>query len=1232
MVIAKAPKKSPVAAMLKKARKTRVSKAAVAHVKKVASAIRQTRGSNLSRKQIMTLQRDKHHDKLIKKVEKESALKESAVRSVAKANNKQTRRPFDHSELRVVHEGLTAAIEALGEQVTPTSLLMCTLTTLGRSQDRKQAPYLLVICAACLPKVSKALVARLFPQLLRLCEQCLAESDHNALLLAKSMKLVDSIFTSLDRTTAAFQALKKLEPSRLNVPVMCMYVTTLRKILQRAALTGDDAFFLENLPEFVSLCVGNFVDAPHEVMSTSCSQLQTLLSKTLGPSLLEKPRCHGILNHIISDKLTQLFKPHLQSAWMLAADLVTTMYERINYLKRTPQASQFMQWYPASTFLLKVLNKLRYVDDSQLNAHIERAMVAIGCGMSVEQFVQILPFNPQDVEKVRITGGSEDDVWKNSYLVNVVRRIASHDSLPFFVQHFFPIIHYCQKQYDECIAGDRENESLQWMALLTQYWRVAVGFCHYPQIITTESFRDLAKALVGLLSTSLIDTAANALHTLCHGYYSLAKLEQDEDEDENDENDNGDGDAEFAPGSKGTKQQLEHDDVFLRFHDAGWNPHAFHNISQAQAQQVCQTVIAKFSANIMPKLCNVYKTHDSTAVLNAIQSFSLVCSANVMQTILKGILEVGADIAAAESGGLQQLTTHRRVVLDIACAIISQLDLNSLTSIYETIVEPVLSDPAAINRLLQKKAYKLLFVMFEHRVKDIYPLFPRIMSLLAVGQQHVTISGLKMRIRCVNWALDACKMYYPDTLVAAIKAAVGEVVLFARERNSGARDMAMEVIEKMHRYLVGTGAPPNALLHLVLAGLSGKTGLMVSCTIVCLAKLVYIAFDRLSHQDLCGTTSMCFQLMEATVPEIRTAAATYARMVLKLMKRSTEVANAVMESLPKLLMAIALVTSQSGVSSSVRMMMRVLLEKCIKRFGYDTVDKLFPMGSKRFLQYTNKLLRRDEKKEEREQKKRLEAKKNEFDDLFLGTMKADGAADDGDLLEGGGLSQFVAHRSALGFAGGAADDDDDGEDDMCLVSEDNKLRIMSKADKKREDDAKRRKALADRLLRRTGVVDPRRLATDPEDANTARRKRGRTDEDDAADDLVNDELVLRYGGSHDEQAAAKATAAYNRGRTEGATSASQRNAGAPSSVTMKLRDQKQAKKEMNKTRVLEDIRLGDEYRGKGSGDVKRGSTDPFAYVPLNRRFMNKRHRRQAVQRFEAVGTTALKGNKAARRS
>lgn len=76
---------------------------------------------------------------------------------------------------------------------------------------------------------------------------------------------------------------------------------------------------------------------------------------------------------------------------------------------------------------------------------------------------------------------------------------------------------------------------------------------------------------------------------------------------------------------------------------------------------------------------------------------------------------------------------------------------------------------------------------------------------------------------------------------------IGEVVLCAREQAHETRLLAMSILDKMQRYFVQTAhAPVNALLHLILAGLSGKTAMMLSSTLVCAAKVVFLTHHELN--------------------------------------------------------------------------------------------------------------------------------------------------------------------------------------------------------------------------------------------------------------------------------------------------------------------------------------------------------------------------------------------------
>jgi ribosomal RNA-processing protein 12 len=1284
---------------------------AAAGSKGTAGLRRAKKGANMSRKQVFEAQRTiwKQKERVAK--EEAKAAKREKMLQIQKLKNKKVHRVFDRNTLHAVQDGLTSAIELLGQTVSPLSMFMAAFTALSKAPDQRHIPYMLSIMAACVPRLTQGVLLHQLPACFSLCDQLMAEyGNSNALVVAKVLKLAVALLLVIEApTTEQLSLLEKLEPNKLQVEAMQLYLSSFRKVLEVSALCANDEataattvkdpasalyalntrqrFFCAGLPVFIRVALRNLADAPAAVMSAVFTEMTLLFDRSLSPYIVESSEGQRCLNGVLSDELLSLLKPVHQQCWGMAMELLSTIFKRMSYLKRVQPPPQdvakaqaeytaaqssglpvkvervrlytnFTDRFPAVAFLIKVLNKLRVMDDSSLNAKVERTLVAAGSCMYMQEFTTLLDFDPRAAYESEMSMDADapeqaQHLWSTSYLLNVWRRMASHDSLPFFIQKFFPSIQFCSKKAVEAEKDHRTEEFTRWSALQVQYWRVAVGFCHYPAEVTLESFRDLAKQLVGLLpNSSFVNTSASAIHVLCDGYYALKVAEQDDDDDEegnNEEDVSGDegatADSHANPPRhphRLRKDALDDDMYFLSLNDPGWNPHRFHNITQAYAQNVCDTIFAKFSANIMPKLCNTFETHDSTAVLLAIQSFSKVCNKEVMSTILKGILNVSSNIAAqraaagvggssdaAGAGGSKKnnapLTSKRRVILDIACAVVPQLSAEHVMTLYEDIIEPVLMDPAPESRLLQKKAYKLLFAMFEHRIKDIFPLMQRILGLLSVGRQHVTISGLKMRIRCLSWALDACKMYFPDELLSTIRALVGEVVLFSRERSSETRAMAMEVLEKMQRYMVGVGAPVNALLHIVIAGLSGKTPMMLSSTVVCMAKLVYLTHNELPETDLQAAVAVGFHLMESTEVEVRNSAAIFARMALKLGKRSPPVRAAVAKALPKLLYAIALVTSQPHVSSSARVQMRVLLEKCLKRFPIEQIDPVFPLGSKNFLRYTQKMMKREEKKADKELKKRNEAKQNEFDKLFLGAAMHAGReeAAEEDLLETGALSSFVAKHAApvfQGFGGGGlggqndnADEEDEYDNMVLDFQADGKLRIISKEQKKLEEAQSARQAMADRLLRRSnGLVTASALN---DEATTRPGKRSRAEDED----FENEELALRYGSRMTDDAAKKATEAYK----------ASRGAVGPSALQVsRLRDQKAANRELKRQRVEEDIRKGEEFRGTGDGDVKRGNLEPFAYVPLNRRYMNRRNARYALHRFEVVASKHLKGNKA----
>lgn len=1225
------------------------------------------RRANLSRKEILEARRKVWEKKKVNIMEEKREERRKKVEKIKKTQNKKLHREFDYSTLHVVQDGLTSAIETFGEKLQPLSVFMAALSAASNTAEKKHIPYLLSILSASIPKLSSGVLHHVSLKVFALSEQLLAEnSSTDALITAKSIKLLQSLMLSLQQPTMReVQSFLKVQPSSLNVEATELYLMTFRKFLEQCALShlkGSipvkdtqsglytagplQLLFVSATPHFVDLCLKNLIDTPGSVVSITFRELSLLWKRSLSPYVVETKEGQHMIDQLLSHQLLTMLKPAYQHIWIMAMELVETFFSRINYLKRVANIqTEFTARFPSTVFFLKVLHKIRCMNDSTLSGKVEKAMISIAKGMSVSEFVNVLPFNPE----VAFAAESNDELgdptalWSTSYTLEVIRRSSSHDSLPFFKDHFFPTIQFCSRKAVEAEKSDYQDEFIRWSALLTQYWRIAVGFFHYPLEVTDNSFRDIAKQLIGLLNNSaFMDTSATAIHVLCDGYYLLAKHEEVESDSDDEEGNNLN--EYLCDESKGKKESgverigLEEDDLFLSLNDPSWKPHLYHNISKEKADTVCFSIISKYSSNIMPKLCNVFENHNSMAILFAIKSFSKVCKPEVMATILKGILQVGSSIAEDMEemkqmeiyGGVNPsaplkgssaslLSSKRRMILDIACAIVPQLSVEDISRLFQDVIVPVLSDATPEHsRLLQKKAYKLLLATFEHRIQDLSPFLAQVDEILSKGRQHVTISGMKMRLRCLSWLLDARKMFSPETLLKTVHETIGEVVAFARERSNETRTLAMDILDKMQRYLTSGGASVNALLHLVAGGLAAKTPMVLSSTIVCMAKIVFLTHDKLPEKDLQMTIGMATKLMTSKIPEVSAAATLFVRMELKLSKRAPRIIKCLEEALPKLLYAIALLTSQTRVSSKVRMEMRVLLEKTIKRFGYEKIVPMFPIGSMNFLRYTNKMMKREEKKAEKALKQRSEKQKNEFSKLFLNAemSTAHGDSAEMDLLQAGALTTFVSQHAAPkmpGQSGFSGVYEEDQYDQLHLDFIDGKLRIQSTDEWKTDLDIQKRKAMAQRLLgNNTMPLTGKALA----DGAIRPGKRGREE----LDDFVNEELVLRYGG--------KASNEVSGSLAQEIKNDNHRVVGPSVNQIQKLRTQKEEQQALKKVRVEEDIRKGEEFIGTGLGDVKRGNIDPYAYVPLNRKYMNRRNARHSLYRFEVVSHKQLKGEKA----
>jgi ribosomal RNA-processing protein 12 len=401
--------------------------------------------------------------------------------------------------------------------------------------------------------------------------------------------------------------------------------------------------------------------------------------------------------------------------------------------------------------------------------------------------------------------------------------------------------------------------------------------------------------------------------------------------------------------------------------------------------------------------------------------------------------------------------------------------------------------PQAADPQLQKKAYKLL---------------PRIAAsstgVLALQDRNAELQALLLNAAstasspCRRDRLDAIAVvieHLPPSSLHFIPSILSEVVISAKEVNEKARSAAFELLILMGRKMQKGGTiAQNQIPHMpsdapnvdasleefftmVSAGLVGSTPHMVSASITALTRILYEFHAQLSSavvEDLVSTMDLFLQSPNREI----------VRSVLGFVKVA-------IISLPETIVKPRLEGLVRGLMSwshehkaRFRTKVKHIVERMIRRFGFDLVERYCPTDDKKFINNIRKTKERRKRKkdvggaDDDEQQSAPPRRKNKFESEYDNALygSEESAEEDGSDVErenshnpGGGANVFIVEdsdepldlldRKALGHistsrpvsskkppktgkrnkvdadgklifgAGGDGDDDDDDDDD-----------------------------------------------------------------------------------------------------------------------------------------------------------------------------------------------------------
>ena len=667
-------------------------------------------------------------------------------------------------------------------------------------------------------------------------------------------------------------------------------------------------------------------------------------------------------------------------------------------------------------------------------------------------------------------------------------------------------------------------------------------------------------------------------------------------------------------------------------------------ISKNLEHEKNRRVLANFAKNYLPILYNLYTTKpvgsdekgQRLAVLETMKMYLKIAPRDLVLHMFDNAFEV----FSRESDFVKEST------LDILQAQLPYQDKDRIARLYELVVKQV----SSANHTEQKKAYRILEEIFSSGTEDcnqfVMENLSQLQDILLQSLAKASPSSQTYRLRCLVHIVRKLEGGRKEFALRVIP----EAVLCIKAVNAKARAEAFTLIVCVAEMLLKwseEGESENALkeyMEVLFTGLAGSPSL-INCTLLAITRVFYefrdIFPDAVSEMLV---SNVCL-LLTSQAREVVGSSLSFLRVFVttNAVYNTTRFLEPIMKALAEM---------SEDCKRHFRIKTRFLLERMVRKFGYDLLLGLVPKGDE-VMQKRLKNIRKAHARKDRDDERRDKRRSGEdSDDEDGGDFKIrakpknmeeimaeidDSENDEMDIEEEGTGKKKKSKRSRqqqqqtfITEKGGGGEGSIVDLLDATAANKVTSQRPKSEAERAQMQESRRKKeknggfeiAADGRLIIKDSDSD------DGEDAEEEelKRRRGHLMEDEGSEDEDKSENTFR--------ALVSANAARKRkmaGTSAGASS--RRSASGPPSSKYKAGGTGIHRPLDTKgtagaaASVKSNNSFGSEYRSKKArGDVKRkGMPDPYAYVPLQRSSLNRRKRAKFEGTFKNVVKAAKDG-------
>ncbi|GAM25855.1 hypothetical protein SAMD00019534_090300 [Acytostelium subglobosum LB1] len=396
-------------------------------------------------------------------------------------------------------------------------------------------------------------------------------------------------------------------------------------------------------------------------------------------------------------------------SWELILRVVSALYEQLG-----PKA------HPLLNNILVGVDAMNQVHDVRCRPAIHQLFGTVISAIGPKNFLAVLPLNldapPHGKERIN-----------RGWLLQILHDHIKCTDLQFFIDYFLPMTKTIRNKSKESESDGKVIEAKNLMILYQQIWELLPGFMNRPRDLVT-SFKAIAKTL----GTTLQDEPtlrSVVCMALTHMINQLVE-------------------------ARDTKSMM----LLLPLRTRHLT------MSQQLAEDSIKSV-AQFAKNYLPIMFNIFpvSTHEQRSnIIDTIEAYVSITDTNTLNSLFKNLVtkllealaEEGVDKkddkmkddTEAKTKPEEKKKSKKYYLTDLTVGFVKHLDEENIRTLYK-VIKPQLkcSDSG-----LQKRSFKVLVKMCEHHPHFIVQSMDKLRSILVTDLMQCASNIKKTRLKCLR--------------------------------------------------------------------------------------------------------------------------------------------------------------------------------------------------------------------------------------------------------------------------------------------------------------------------------------------------------------------------------------------------------------------------------------------------------------------------------------------------